>query len=109
MEKAILEQADCVISTSPQEAEDLRQLISQYGRIEVIPCGIDTEHFGSISKKEQKYKGLLTPHSSTHHTKTAVEDPAARIVVEAKRRTAVSRIEVPRTPAQYAIIITIII
>jgi D-inositol-3-phosphate glycosyltransferase len=51
VERAILEQADYVISTSPQEAEDLRQLISQYGRIKVIPCGINTEHFGSVSKE----------------------------------------------------------
>jgi glycosyltransferase involved in cell wall biosynthesis len=51
VERAILEQADYVISTSPQEAEDLRQLISQHGRIKVIPCGINTEHFGSISKE----------------------------------------------------------
>lgn len=51
VENGILEQADYVISTSPQEAEDLRQLISQYGRIKVIPCGINTEHFGSVSKE----------------------------------------------------------
>ncbi|MBD2299854.1 glycosyltransferase family 1 protein [Nostoc sp. FACHB-87] len=51
VERAILEQADCVISTSPQEVEDLRQLISPSGRIKVIPCGINTEHFGSVSKK----------------------------------------------------------
>jgi D-inositol-3-phosphate glycosyltransferase len=51
VERAILEQADYVISTSPQEAEDLRQLISQHGRIKVIPCGINTEHFGSVSKE----------------------------------------------------------
>lgn len=51
VERAILEQADYVISTNPQEAEDLRQLISQYGRIKVIPCGINTEHFGSVSKE----------------------------------------------------------
>ncbi|MEH2069710.1 MAG: glycosyltransferase [Nostoc sp.] len=51
VERAILEQVDCVISISPQEAEDLRQLISQHGRIKVIPCGINTEHFGSINKE----------------------------------------------------------
>jgi D-inositol-3-phosphate glycosyltransferase len=51
VETAVLEQADCVISTSPQEAEDLRQLISQNGRIKIIPCGINTEHFGSLSKE----------------------------------------------------------
>ncbi|KOP24426.1 glycoside hydrolase [Hapalosiphon sp. MRB220] len=51
VEKAILEQTDCVIATTPQEAEDLRQLISQDGRVKIIPCGIDTTHFGSVSKE----------------------------------------------------------
>ncbi|RCJ20041.1 glycoside hydrolase [Nostoc sp. ATCC 43529] len=63
VEKAILEQADCVISTSPQEAEDLRQLISQYGRIKVIPCGINTEHFGSISKEVARQQLGITSDS----------------------------------------------
>ncbi|MBW4644292.1 MAG: glycosyltransferase [Goleter apudmare HA4340-LM2] len=61
VERAILEQADCVISTSPQEAEDLRQLISQHGRIKVIPCGINTEHFGSLSKQVARQKLGITP------------------------------------------------
>ncbi|MDF2387726.1 glycosyltransferase [Nostoc ellipsosporum NOK] len=63
VEKVILEQADCVISTSPQEAEDLRQLISQHGRIKVIPCGINTEHFGSINKKDARQELGIAPDS----------------------------------------------
>lgn len=45
-----LEQSDCVIATSPQEKADLRQFVSQWGRIEVIPCGIDTYHFSKFTK-----------------------------------------------------------
>ncbi|MFB2768090.1 glycosyltransferase [Pelatocladus sp. BLCC-F211] len=63
VEKAILEQADCVIATSPQEAEDLRQLISQYGRIKVIPCGINTEHFSSVSKEVARQQLGIAPDS----------------------------------------------
>ncbi|MEJ6485781.1 glycosyltransferase [Nostoc punctiforme UO1] len=63
VERAILEQADCVISTSPQEAEDLRQLISQHGRIKVIPCGINTEHFGSVSKEVARRQLEIDPDS----------------------------------------------
>ncbi|MEH2159845.1 MAG: HAD family hydrolase [Nostoc sp.] len=44
---SIFLQADCVISTSPQEVEDLRQLISPPGRIKVIPCGINIASVGT--------------------------------------------------------------
>jgi glycosyltransferase involved in cell wall biosynthesis len=50
VEWACLEQTDCVIATSPQEAAHLRQLLSPQGRIEIIPCGIDGDHFSHISK-----------------------------------------------------------
>ncbi|MFH7024103.1 MAG: glycosyltransferase [Heteroscytonema crispum UTEX LB 1556] len=63
VEKAILEQTDCVISTSPQEVDDLRQFISQQGRIKVIPCGINTEHFGSISQKIARQQLGISPDS----------------------------------------------
>ncbi|WP_231510603.1 glycosyltransferase [Fischerella sp. PCC 9605] len=63
VERAILEQADCVIATSPQEAEDLRQFISQHGRIKVIPCGINTEHFSSVSKEVARQKLGIAPDS----------------------------------------------
>lgn len=56
VEKAILEQADCVVSTSPQEAQTLRALVSQIGDVEVIPCGTDTENFHIIPKSEARLK-----------------------------------------------------
>lgn len=53
-ERACLEKADCVIATSPQEAEDLRRLVSENGRIEIIPCGIDTQHFSQFSREKAR-------------------------------------------------------
>lgn len=50
VEKRCLEQADCVIATSPQEAITLRQWVSRKGQIRVIPCGINAQHFSSITK-----------------------------------------------------------
>lgn len=50
IERDILENADCIVATSPQEKETLRKLVSQKGQIEVIPCGTDTENFSTIPK-----------------------------------------------------------
>ncbi|PSF36836.1 glycoside hydrolase [Aphanothece hegewaldii CCALA 016] len=47
-EKKILEQASCVVATSPQEKEILRTRVSQKGHIEIIPCGTDTSNFCAI-------------------------------------------------------------
>lgn len=51
VEKACLEETDCVIATSPQEVSDLRQLVSEKGHIKVVPCGINSQHFGAITRK----------------------------------------------------------
>lgn len=45
IEKQCLEQSDCVVSTSPQEQDHLRSLVSTDGTIEIIPCGTDTQRF----------------------------------------------------------------
>lgn len=50
VEQMCLEQADRVIATSPQEAENLRQLVSEHGRIQIIPCGTNPDHFGSVPR-----------------------------------------------------------
>ncbi|MFB2837142.1 glycosyltransferase family 4 protein [Floridanema evergladense] len=49
-EKAVLETADRIVATSPQEKEHMRSLVSQKGKIDIIPCGTDVSHFGSISR-----------------------------------------------------------
>jgi D-inositol-3-phosphate glycosyltransferase len=50
IEKDILENYDCVVATSPQEQDDLRQLVSTLGHTQVIPCGTDVENFQVMSK-----------------------------------------------------------
>jgi glycosyltransferase involved in cell wall biosynthesis len=56
-----LEQSDCVVATSPQEAEYLRQLVSDQGRIKIIPCGINAAHFGSITKEIARQNLNIAP------------------------------------------------
>lgn len=47
LESEILAKADCILATSPQEKETLCDLLSETGRIEVIPCGT-TANFHSL-------------------------------------------------------------
>ncbi|WP_228035101.1 glycosyltransferase family 4 protein [Oculatella sp. LEGE 06141] len=54
VEQQILEQADCVVATSPQEQEHLRSLVSTKGNLEIIPCGTDIENFRVMPKAEAK-------------------------------------------------------
>ncbi len=63
IERQILEQAHCIVATSPQEQEELRafgasheSLVSKSGRIEVIPCGTDLDNFHAIPKLEARQK-----------------------------------------------------
>lgn len=55
IEQEILAQANCIIATSPQEKETLRQWSPDQGQIEVIPCGT-TANFHSIPKLEARQK-----------------------------------------------------
>lgn len=56
IEKQILEQADCIIATSPQEQEYLRTLVSKQGNVKIIPYGTDVETFHTIPKVEARAK-----------------------------------------------------
>ena len=56
IEREILERANCVVATSPQEQETLRSLVSTRGQIEVIPCGTDTANFRLTSKTHARAK-----------------------------------------------------
>jgi D-inositol-3-phosphate glycosyltransferase len=61
VEKQILEQAHCVVATSPQELDDLETLVSRIGKIDVIPCGTDVSNFRPISKADaRKQLGIST-------------------------------------------------
>src|ERR687886_1833134 len=57
VEKAVLETADRVVATSPQEKEHMRSLVSTKGNIDIIPCGTDIRRFGAINK--QKARSVL--------------------------------------------------
>lgn len=61
VEKQILEQARCIVATSPQEEMMLRSLVSQDGQIQVIPCGTDLDNFHTIPKLEARQKLGLKP------------------------------------------------
>lgn len=54
VERQILEEGDCVVATSPQEQAHLRQLVSQLGEIEVIPCGTNIQTFCLRPKTETR-------------------------------------------------------
>jgi D-inositol-3-phosphate glycosyltransferase len=63
VEQQILEQAHCVVSTSPQEMADLRNLVSDRGRIEVIPCGTDIDNFQPISSAGARQQLGIDPQA----------------------------------------------
>lgn len=54
IERCVLEQANCVVATSPQEREHLRSFVSQQGCIEIIPCGTDISNFRLLPKLEAR-------------------------------------------------------
>jgi glycosyltransferase involved in cell wall biosynthesis len=51
VEKDCLENDDRIIATSPQEQEHMRSLVSTKGKISIVPCGTDIEHYGAISRE----------------------------------------------------------
>jgi D-inositol-3-phosphate glycosyltransferase len=51
VECEILEIAERIVATSPQERAHMRQLLSTKGNIDIIPCGTDIHHFGSIERQ----------------------------------------------------------
>ena len=55
VEREILEKANCIIATSPQEQDSLRNWLPNTGQIEMIPCGT-TANFHSIPKLDARQK-----------------------------------------------------
>ena len=51
VEKAVLETAERIVATSPQEEDHMRSLVSHKGNIDIIPCGTDIHRFGSLTKE----------------------------------------------------------
>jgi D-inositol-3-phosphate glycosyltransferase len=62
VEKQILEKANCIVATSPQEQENMCDLVSTLGNIEVIPCGTDTSNFSLMPKTEARDRLGFDPH-----------------------------------------------
>jgi D-inositol-3-phosphate glycosyltransferase len=63
VEKTLLETADRVVATSPQEKEHMRSLVSSKGNIDIIPCGTDIQQFGSIARSEARRQLGIAPES----------------------------------------------
>ena len=61
VEKNLLEQADCVVSTSPHEEADLRKLVSKKGTVRIIPCGTDTQRYGLVDRAQAREQLGLEP------------------------------------------------
>lgn len=59
IEKACLETADLTIATCPQQRDYLRELVSDQGQIEIVPCGTDINLFGSVSYSRARRKLAL--------------------------------------------------
>lgn len=56
VEKTVLETAERIVATSPQEQEHMRSFVSSKGQIQIIPCGTDIRRFGSIDKQAAREK-----------------------------------------------------
>ena len=54
VEKQVLETAERIVATSPQEKEHMRSLVSTKGNIDIIPCGTDIQRFGGIERQAAK-------------------------------------------------------
>lgn len=54
VEKAVLETAERIVATSPQEQDHMRSLVSAKGNIDIIPCGTDIHRFGSCTKESAR-------------------------------------------------------
>ncbi len=63
VEKTLLETADRVVATSPQEKEHMRSLVSSKGNIDIISCGTDIERFGSIARSRARRELGIAPET----------------------------------------------
>ncbi|HBL57445.1 MAG TPA: glycoside hydrolase [Cyanobacteria bacterium UBA8803] len=61
IEKTVLETAERIVATSPQEQDHMRSLVSTKGNIDIIPCGTDIRRFGSIDRLAARQELGLNP------------------------------------------------
>jgi len=64
VEKAVLETAERIVATSPQEKEHMRSLVSTKGNIDIIPCGTDIKRFGSIDRQQARESLEIDPETN---------------------------------------------
>ena len=65
IERQCLETANWVVATSPQERDRMISLMSDRGRIDVVPCGTDASRFGKIARATAREKLGIPPHART--------------------------------------------
>lgn len=53
-EKEVLENAECIVATSPEETKHMRAYMSSKGNIKMIPCGTDINRFARITRAEAR-------------------------------------------------------
>ncbi len=63
VEKEVLETAECIVATSPQEQQHMRSLVSTQGNIEIIPCGTDIRRFGSVERQAARLELGIAPET----------------------------------------------
>ncbi|MBD2358690.1 glycosyltransferase family 1 protein [Tolypothrix sp. FACHB-123] len=61
VEKEVLETAETIVATSPQEKQHMRSLVSAKGNIDIIPCGTDIQKFGSVDREAARAKLGIDP------------------------------------------------
>lgn len=54
VEKRVLETAERIVATSPQEKEHMWSLVSSKGYIDIIPCGTDIHRYGTSNRQEAR-------------------------------------------------------
>ena len=87
VEKTVLETAEQIVATSPQEKEHMRSLVSARGNIDIIPYGTDIQLFGSVDRESARaalginpdtklvlYVGLLEQHKGIETLIRAVRE-----------------------------------
>lgn len=62
VEKEVLETAERIVATSPQEKEHMRS-VSPKGNIDIIPCGTDIHRYGSIDKQAARAELGINPET----------------------------------------------
>ena len=63
VEKEVLETAERIVATSPQEKQHMRSLVSTKGNIDIIPCGTDIHKYGSSSREQARVELGIDPET----------------------------------------------